>query len=102
MTNGFLLNVGNRDLFYCTDKKNITKPILNAFIDKIGEIRNLSPELIDRCKNDEPTLKDLRYRINKVSLEKRDTGKIQYYNISGKYFTINIPLNESECLIIFN
>lgn len=101
MTNGFLLTIGNKDLFYKTDKKNVTKQILDTFIDKIGEIKNLSSDFIERCKNDERTLKDTRYRISRATLEKRDTGKNQYYNISGKNFTLNIPLNESECLIIF-
>lgn len=67
MTNGFLLTIGNKELFYKTDKKNVTKQILDTFIDKIGEIKNLSSDFIERCKNDERTLKDTRYRISKAT-----------------------------------
>ena len=101
MNNGFLLTIGNKAFFYNSKNNNLTKQVLHVFIDKIGEYKNLSTDLIERCKNDEGTLKDLRYRISKATLEKYDNGKVQFYNITGKNFIMNIPLRKAECLIIF-
>lgn len=100
--NGFVLTLGNKQLFYVTDKNNVTKNVLHTFIDKIGEIKNLCIDLIERCKTDEPTLKDLKYRIQSATIELKEIKTIKYYSIVGKNFTESIPEKEAEkCLVIF-
>lgn len=101
MMTGFVLTTGNKHLFYVSDGKNITSSIVEKFVDKIGELRNLTSEYIARCKADSYTMKDLKRRIDRATLEKVDTGKIEYYKMSGKYFIHCIPLDEAECLIVF-
>lgn len=95
--NGFLMNIGNKDLFLISEKKNITDDIARAFINKICDIRNKPVELKERALNDKPTLNDFKRRIDKATLE----HKTQYDSVVGKNFMLSIPNEEKDSLIIF-
>lgn len=101
MLNGFLLTLGDRELFLISNGKNVTKGIIDKFIEEIGRVNNKSPEIITQSKENENVIKRTRFLISRATLEKIDTGKVIYYSIKGKDFLINIPESESDCLIIF-
>ena len=95
--NGFLMNIGNKDLFLISEKKNITDDIARAFINKICDIRNKPVELKERALNDKPTLNDFKRRIDKATLEHKN----EYDSVVGKNFMLSIPNEEKDSLIIF-
>ena len=95
--NGFLMNIGNKDLFLISEKKNITDDIARAFINKICDIRNKPVELKERALNDKPTLNDCKRRIDKATLEHKN----EYDSVVGKNFMLSIPNEEKDSLIIF-
>ena len=101
MKTGFMLNIGAKELFCESSKKNITDSIAFRFIDKIGELRNASAKWITNCKNDKETIRDIKRRIDKATLELIDTGKVKYYSVKAKFMSECIPLHDAECLIIF-
>lgn len=98
---GFTLNIGKKELFYKSNGRNITNTVLEKFIDKIGETKHLSSDLVEKCKSDQATLKDLRRRVCRAKLELKNSGKVEYYKLSGKGFEMSIPIDEAECLVIF-
>lgn len=101
MKQGFTLNVGRKEFFYVTNRRNINDKVAEKFVDKLGEINNLPAEFIEKCKADSATMKDLKRRIMPATLEKRNTGKIEYFNLRGKCFSISIPMEDLKCLVVF-
>lgn len=100
--NGFLMNIGNKDLFLISEKKNITDDIARAFINKICDIRNKPVELKERALNDKPTLNDFKRRIDKATLEHKKTQNgYEYDSVVSKNFMLSIPNEEKDSLIIF-
>lgn len=98
---GFMMNIGDKELFYATDKKNVTDRIAHTFIDVIGNIKDADPELIIRCKTDKATMKDIKKRIDNATLELVDTGKVKFYKLETRFMSERIPYDESNCLVIF-
>ena len=88
--NGFYLYTPQKEYFYKSDNKNITVKVIYAFIEKIGEIRNFTPETISNIKKDILTVEKLRYRIQKMQLENKET----YFSIHNEQSTNIYPIND--------
>lgn len=88
---GFLFEFGNHAIFYKHSGSNLTDNIVRAIINKVCDYRNVSDTIRETALQDRPTLDDFRRRISKATLTKVDTGKVIYYSIKGKYFTMNFP-----------
>ena len=71
--NGFYLYTPQKEYFYKSNNKNLTVKIIYAFIDKIGEVKHFTPETISKVKKDMHTIENLRYRIQKMQLENKET-----------------------------
>lgn len=91
MEKGFLFTAGNKQIFIKSELTRKTDTIARQIIDTIGELRNVPQETLERAKQDKATLEDFKRRTDKATLEFKDTGKIVYYTITGKYFTENFP-----------
>ena len=92
---GFILTIGQHDYFYKTDATNKTDKIARAFIHKIGDHRNRPAELIEKASNDPATLKDIKYRMDKATLDKIVTDRgYTYYRIKGKDFSFGYPVED--------
>ena len=88
---GFLFEFGNHAVFYKHPGSNLTDNIVRAIINKVCDYRNVSDTIRETALQDRPTLDDFKRRISKATLTKNDTGKVVYYTIKGKYFTLNFP-----------
>lgn len=95
IANGFLLTAGNKDYFLISENKNITDKIAKKFINKICALKKITNKEIYLSNAD--LLKDFKYRIDNATLENKET----YYLITGKNFSISIPDNDMDDLIIF-
>lgn len=88
---GFFYEYGNVVIFYKTDATYCTDKIVRKFINTFCDLRGIGDAIRQKALYDKPTLDDFRRRIDKAYLEEKDTGKIIYYTISGKGFTLNFP-----------
>lgn len=94
MQKGFLFTAGNKQIFIKSNLTRKTDTIAKQIIDTIGTLRNIPQETIERAKQDKATLEDFKKRTSQATLEMKDTGKIVYYTITGKYFTENFPADD--------
>lgn len=100
MKNGFTMISGNKELFLISEKKNITTQIVNAFISKVCELKNKSPEFEAIALHDDSVLKRFKFRINKATLSEEKTfDGLEYYHIEGKGFIINTPKSDNSIVI---
>ena len=100
MKKAYVMNFGNKDYILNTDSAKLTKPIIQQFIQYFIDKRNIEEPLKSRILNDELTINDFRYRIEKCEYELRK-GIIDYYYITGKNFIWSIPLYD-ECIVFIN
>ena len=102
MIKGYYMVTGNKAWFYKTDAKKKTKAIIYAFIDTIGTHRNVSADLIERCKQDKRTIDDMRYRLSPATIEKKELPTITFYTITGNNFIENFPESDfNDTVFIF-
>lgn len=94
---GLSMVVGSKEFFLVTERTNITKKVVQLFIEEIMSSRNASKEDIEKAKNDERTL-NLKNAIFKATLEDKGT----HYIIKAKNSVQSIPKAEVEkCLVVF-
>ena len=98
---GFAMNAGKIELFYKSNGKNITSGVARKFIEQIGAAKNADKDLIERAKTDPATIRDVKRRIQRATLEVKNTGKIKFFTLETKWSTLNIPFDEAACLVIF-
>ena len=79
---GFLFNAGNKDFFLESNSANITDKIARKFINALCDLRNVGDALRETSLYDPATLKDVKRRIEKATLEHKDTGKVTYWTIT--------------------
>lgn len=91
---GYYMVTGNKAWFYRTDAQKKTKAVIHAFIDTIGTHRNVSADLIERCKKDKATIEDFKRRLTPATIEKKELPTITFYTITGSNFTANYPEND--------
>lgn len=96
---GFYLYTPKKEFFYATDKKNLTTNIIKNFVAEIGKYKNFAPETIQRIQNDTITINQLRYRIEKMQLEKHDNYISIHNDMSSNCYPINDFKND---VIIFS
>lgn len=95
--NGFLFEFGNKAIFLESKNVNLTKKDIRRVINTVCDYRDIPKEQRGKFLYNEDCIKDFRRRINKAELEKRTTDNgYQYYSIHGRYFTMNMPLEDFE------
>lgn len=99
MNKGYYMAVGNKAYFYRTDAKKKTAAVINAFIDTIGTQKNLSIDLIEKCKQDKRTIDDMRYRLSPATIEKKELPTITFYTITGNNFIENFPESDFNNMV---
>lgn len=88
---GFLFELRNRAFFLRSDSTNVTDKIARKFINAVCDYRGVGDSIRQSALYSKDTLNDFKKRIDKATLQMHDTGKIVYYTISGKGFTLNFP-----------
>lgn len=101
MTSGYSITSGSKLYFMPTKATKKTKNVVNHFIECLGKYRGLCDNMIERCKSDEFTFKDVQKKMCSCTLEKKLAGTVEYYHIEGSNFIENIPLTDADCLVIF-
>lgn len=98
---GFTMNAGKVELFYNSNGKNITNSIARKFIEQLGTAKNLDKDLLEKAKVDPATLKDIKRRIDRATLELVNTGKVKFFKLETKWSSMSIPIEEAACLVMF-
>ena len=93
---GFLFEAGKKAYFYKSNLSNITDKIARKFINAVCDERGVGDKIRQSALYDSATLDDFKRRISNAVLEEHDTGKIKYFTIRGKYFTLNFPEEDFE------
>lgn len=91
---GFTMNKWQKEFFYVTQHERMCKTVVDAFINKLCDIKQLPDEERQKCLSNELLRADIARQINKADLKLVDTGKVRYYSINGKYFTSNIDIDD--------
>ena len=97
---GFFFEFKNRAIFLVSDSANITDKIARKFINVVCDLRQVSDSIRNAALYDGATLKDFKKRIDRATLERINTGKIVYYTIKGKGFTLCFPEDEFKETVI--
>lgn len=96
---GFFFEFGNKGIFLCSDKVNLTDNIVKQIIHIICDIKKVSEERRYQYIYDRDTLNDFRRRIEKAELITHKDASHPYYTIKGKNFTLNMPEDEFRSCI---
>lgn len=100
---GFLMEIGSKAIFLESDASYVTDKLIRKFINKVCDINRVGDSIRQSALYDKSALNDFRRRISKAHLEKKDSGKIVYYTISGNGFTLNFPKEDfNKDVIIIN
>lgn len=99
MQKGYCLTAGSRLYFMATNTTKKTKNMVVEFIDKYCHKTGICADLIERCKVDESTIKEVQKRLEPCTLELKSAGEVEYYHIEGNNFTENVPLTDN-CVFI--
>ena len=100
MKKGYSITAGDKVYFLETETAKKTKGLVVDMMTKVGAKRGLCEDLINRCIESTQTIDEFRYRMSKTTLTIKGENDWKYYSLTGDNFTMNIPLKESECLII--
>ena len=88
---GFYYVGGRKGYFYESNARNINDSIARVFINAVCDYKGADDSVRQQALADSNVLKTFKRKITRASLEKKDTGKIVYYTISGAGFTENFP-----------
>lgn len=94
--NGFWFTYRSSGIFLKSDATNITDAIARKFINQVCDYKGVGDAIRKQALYSPDTLKDFKRRIDKATLEHKDTGKITYWSIRGNGFTENWPEDEFE------
>lgn len=97
---GFFFEFKNRAIFLESDSANITDKIARKFINAVCDLRQVGDGIRNSAIYNEATLKDFKKRIDRATLERIDTGRLVYYVIKGKGFTLSFPEDEFKETVI--
>lgn len=103
---GYSITIGNKIFFLTTSRQNKCKSVVDNFIKGICHYRELATgksfaELCERALADEPTRKDIIYRLCKTEYEYRQIDETfdRYHYFKGDNFGESIPESERESII---
>ena len=91
---GFFFVLGNKGIFLRSNSKNLTKKILRDLINTVCDIKNVGDAIREAALYNDATLEDFRRRTVKATLQKVDTGKVEYYSIRTPNSISNYPIED--------
>lgn len=97
---GFLFEFRNKAIFLESDQRNVTDRIARKMINAVCDLKQVGDKIRQAALYDKATLSDFKRRIDRAYLEKKDTGKIIMYTISGNGFTMSFPEEDFESDVI--
>lgn len=99
---GYTMFYKGIDLFFTSDAEKKCKSLIDYVIDGIGAFCEFSPDQIEKIKGDKMTRDYIKNKLNPATLEyKQAENGFNYIAISGKDFSVEIPQNEYDAIIIF-
>ena len=94
--NGFWFTYRNSGIFLKSDATNITDAVARKFINAVCDMKGVGDAIRKSALYNPDTLKDFKRRIDRATLEHKDTGKITYWSIKGNSFTESWPEEDFE------
>lgn len=94
--NGFWFTYRNSGIFLKSDATNITDAVARKFINAVCDMKGVGDAIRQSALYSQDTLKDFKRRIDRATLEHKDTGKITYWSIKGNGFAESWPEEDFE------